>query len=157
MNDKEVLDNIHKQISAFDTKASILIASVGVIFALISNLFFNQDLPIYKSENVALLITYKVFFVIFFINSIAIMFAMIMVVFPRRRKKDGKLYANYYGDIAKIRIDELSDKINKLDISSQIKINAKICSNKEKWLRLGIYLMSTFVLLIFSLVIIVML
>ena len=157
MSDKEVLDNINKQISAFDTKASILIASVGVIFALISNLFFNQDLPIYKSENVALLITYKVLFVIFFINSIAILFAMIMVVFPRRRKKDDKLYANYYRDIVCIKTNELNDKIRKLDIASQIKINAKICLNKEKWLRFGIYLMSSFVFLIFSLVIIAML
>lgn len=39
MEKKEILNNLLSQINAFDSKASILVTAVGVVFALVSSFY----------------------------------------------------------------------------------------------------------------------
>ena len=138
MEKHDILKRILTQISAFDTKASILIAVVGVIFSLVSSFIIGHDLQIFSDSYAWIGWLYKSLVILFFLNSLFAMLCMVLVILPRRRKEDGTLYANYYSDIVKIPKEELDEAIKNLDIDGQIKINAAICLKKEKWLRVGL-------------------
>ena len=138
MDERDVLNGLLTQISAFDTKASILIAVNGVIFSLVSSFIIGSGLPAFNNPDVWVDWLYKSFVALFFLNSIFTMFCMVLVILPRKKEEDGKLYANYYSDIVKIPKEELGEAIKNLDIDGQIKINAAICLKKEKWLRVGL-------------------
>ena len=101
MEKKEILNNLLSQINAFDSKASILVTAVGVVFALVSSFLLDTNLSIWQNE-LAIEVTYKILFLIFLLIAFTVMFCMVMVILPRRRKDDGKLYPNYYLDITKI-------------------------------------------------------
>lgn len=143
MEKKEILNNILSQINAFDSKASILVTAVGVVFALVSSFLLDSSLSVWQSE-ASIGIVYKVLFLLFLLTSLAVMFCMVMVILPRRRKDDGKLYPNYYLDITKIEKEKLDDAIKNIDVDGQIKINAAICTRKEIWFRRGILLLIPF-------------
>lgn len=143
MEKKEILNNLLSQINAFDSKASILVTAVGVVFALVSSFLLDSNLSLWQSES-SIEIVYKVLFLLFLLTSLAVMFCMVMVILPRRRKDDGKLYPNYYLDITKIEKEKLDEAIRKIDIDGQIKINAAICTKKEIWFRRGILLLIPF-------------
>ena len=110
MEKKEILNNLLSQINAFDSKASILVTAVGVVFALVSSFLLDSNLSVWQSES-SIGIAYKVLFLLFLLNSLTVMFCMVMVILPRRRKDDGKLYANYYLDITKIEKENLDEAI----------------------------------------------
>lgn len=147
MEKKEILNNLLSQINAFDSKASILVTAVGMVFALVSSFLLDSNLSVWQSAS-SIGIAYKVLFLLFFLNSLTVMFCMVMVILPRRRKGDGKLYANYYLDITKIEKENLDEAIRKIDIDGQIKINAMICTKKEIWFRRGILLLIPFALIL---------
>ena len=138
MEKKEILSNLLSQINAFDSKASILVTAVGVVFALVSSFLLGSNLSGWQREY-SIEIVYRVLFLLFLLTSLAVMFCMVMVILPRRRKDDGKLYPNYYLDITKIEKEKLDEAIRKIDIDGQIKINAMICTKKEIWFRRGFY------------------
>ena len=151
MEKKEILNNLLSQINAFDSKASILVTAVGVVFALVSSFLLDSNLSVWQRES-SIEIVYKVLFLLFLLTSLAVMFCMVMVILPRRRKDDGKLYPNYYLDITKIEKEKLDEAIRKIDIDSQIKINATICTKKEIWFRRGILLLIPFAIILIILV-----
>ena len=151
MDKKDILNNILAQINSFDSKASILVTAVGVVFALISSFLLDTSLPLLQN-NASIVIVYKVLFLLFFLVSLSIMFCMIMVILPRRRKDDGKLYPNYYRDITKIKKEKLDETIKKLDLDGQIKINAIICVKKENWFRNVIKLLIPFATILIALI-----
>lgn len=151
MEKKEILNNILSQINAFDSKASILVTGVGVVFALVSSFLLGSNLSIWQNES-SIGIVYKILFLLFLLISLTVMLCMVMVILPRRRKDDGKLYPNYYLDITKIEKEKLDDAIKKIDIDGQIKINAMICTKKEIWFRRGILLLIPFALILIILI-----
>lgn len=151
MEKKEILNNLLSQINAFDSKASILVTAVGVVFALVSSFLLGSNLYVWQNESL-IGIVYKILFLLFLLTSLAVMFCMVMVILPRRRKDDGKLYPNYYLDITKIEKEKLDEAIRKIDIDSQIKINATICTKKEIWFRRGILLLIPFALILITLI-----
>lgn len=151
MEKKEILNNLLSQINAFDSKASILVTAVGVVFALVSSFLLGSNLSVWQNES-SIGIVYKILFLLFLLTSLAVMFCMVMVILPRRRKDDGKLYPNYYLDITKIEKEKLEEAIRKIDIDSQIKINATICTKKEIWFRRGILLLIPFAIILIILV-----
>lgn len=151
MEKKEILNNLLSQINAFDSKASILVTAVGVVFALVSSFLLGSNLYVWQNES-SIGIVYKILFLLFLLTSLAVMFCMVMVILPRRRKDDGKLYPNYYLDITKIEKEKLDEAIRKIDIDSQIKINATICTKKEIWFRRGILLLIPFAIILIILV-----
>ncbi len=151
MEKKEILNNLLSQINAFDSKASILVTAVGVVFALVSSFLLGSNLYVWQNES-PIGIVYKILFLLFLLTSLAVMFCMVMVILPRRRKDDGKLYPNYYLDITKIEKEKLDEAIRKIDIDSQIKINATICTKKEIWFRRGILLLIPFALILIILI-----
>ena len=125
MEKKEILNNLLSQINAFDSKASILVTAVGVVFALVSSFLLDTNLSIWQNE-LAIEVTYKILFLIFLLIAFTVMFCMMMVILPRRRKDDG--------------------------IDGQIKINAMICTKKEIWFRRGILLLIPFAIILIILV-----
>ena len=135
----------------FDSKASILVTAVGVVFALVSSFLLGSNLYVWQNESL-IGIVYKILFLLFLLTSLAVMFCMVMVILPRRRKDDGKLYPNYYLDITNIEKEKLDEAIRKIDIDSQIKINATICTKKEIWFRRGILLLIPFALILITLI-----
>lgn len=151
MEKKEILNNLLSQINAFDSKASILVTAVGVVFALVSSFLLDTNLSIWQNE-LAIEVTYKILFLIFLLIAFTVMFCMVMVILPRRRKDDGKLYPNYYLDITKIEKEKLDEAIRNIDIDGQIKINAMICTKKEIWFRRGILLLIPFAIILIILV-----
>ena len=151
MEKNEILNNLLSQINAFDSKASILVTAVGVVFALVSSFLLDTNLSIWQNE-LAIEVTYKILFLIFLLIAFAVMFCMVMVILPRRRKDDGKLYPNYYLDITKIEKEKLDEAIRNIDIDGQIKINAMICTKKEIWFRRGILLLIPFAIILIILV-----
>ncbi len=88
MEKKEILNNLLSQINAFDSKASILVTAVGVVFALVSSFLLDSNLSLWQRES-SIEIVYKVLFLLFLLTSLAVMFCMVMVILPRRRKDDG--------------------------------------------------------------------
>ena len=51
MEKKEILNNLLSQINAFDSKASILVTGVGLVFALVSSFLLGSNLSIWQNES----------------------------------------------------------------------------------------------------------
>ena len=135
MDERDVLIGLLTQISGFDSKASFLMAVNGVIFSLVSSFIIGSGLPAFNNPDVWVDWLYKSFVALFFLNSMFTMFCMVLVILPRKKEEDGKLYANYYSDIVKIPKEELGEAIKNLDIDGKLKIIAAICLKKEMWRR----------------------
>ena len=138
MPTKDKLDNslntIKDQIDKFDNKANILIAIVGIVFAIsLSMLDVFRGYESITTPYILLLIFASLYFISFGLE----MFFLIMVIYPRRKKTKNNKSLSYYIDIATMTDDEILACFEKEDCSSeldQLKINANICTRKHKFL-----------------------
>ena len=159
-NDKseKAILSIQEQINKFDNKANSLIAIVGIVFALSLGILetFNQfkEVDITASMYVQLywLIALTVlYFIIFAVE----MIFLILVIYPRKKKK-GATSIDYYIDAAKLSKDDIKNVITASEDSEleadveQISTNAKICSSKHKYLVVAIWLLVPLFLIMFA-------
>ncbi len=147
---KENIRVIKEQIDKFDSKANILIAIVGIIFAISLNILdIFQDLQFEPVTYILLLI----FTVLYFISFILEMIFLIMVIYPRRKKNQDKKALSYYLDVATMTDDELNSSFGSQYCYAeidQLKINAKICSLKHKFLVSAIWTLIPLFLFVFA-------
>jgi hypothetical protein len=158
---KEILSNIQNQISAFDNKASIFLAAIGIVFALAISLFdvFHYDWFIETTNTFQT--TFKVLYCAFIVNSIILLSMYVLVLLPRKHNEN-KLYANYYKDVSLCERDKLNELFNEYSknddlLLDQIKINANICARKHRFLNAGIILFIPFIILLSMLILITVL
>jgi len=150
--EKEILDDVQAQISSFDNKASILLSVVGIIFALTLSFLDVFHAEYFIARNKSFRILYTVTFIMYILTTISIIISLLFVILPRKHKSLIN-YPNYFADVNMMNKDELIEKIKMYNndsnmIVDQIRINSKICSAKQKWLKLGMYLFVPFVLFI---------
>ena len=155
---KENLEVIQRQIEKFDNKASILIAIVSIVFAISLeplNMFqqiFVQDMThkIFIKYILAI-----VFLCLYFISFVLEMLFLILVIFPRKKKKSGCQSLSYYLDVSKMTKEEIEKQCSITDESAiiidQLSVNAKICAKKHKNFVIAIWLMIPLVLFMISL------
>ncbi len=150
---KEILQGIQNQIGNFDNKASIFLATVGIVFALSSSFLeiFRSEWYIQLEDGVYKW-WYKGLFISFIIVSFLMVLSFVLVLRPRK-KKNNKNYANYYKDIAKINREELGKVLNdyaKDDelLMDQMKINSEICNKKHFYLVIGEILLIPFIVIL---------
>lgn len=107
---------------------------------------------------------FKVFYYILFNCYIAVTIVLIIflifVIIPRKHKRDKK-YPNYYKDINDLTEEELKQSISEYNgdnkmVVEQIKINAEICVQKHKCLKLGIIFFVPFIALIVAMILMTM-
>lgn len=159
-NEKEILEGVQSQIASFDSKASILLSVVGIIFALTLSLLDVFHADFYINNNQVFKFWYSFLFIVYIIITILTIIFLISVIIPRNHKK-GKKYPNHYKDIITYSDEELTKDIKKYEsnenlIVDQIKINANICNQKHIFLKMGAILLVPFVLCIFAMIIMVM-
>ena len=138
--DQRILDGVQSQISAFDSKAGILISVIGIVFALsLSMLDIFPNLINATTQYVTLAITYG----LSLLCELFAIFCSIMVVFPRSHKESKPCNVNYYMDLSLM--DYEAFKIAKNNFFSreeaffrQIETNAKIAKRKHRWLKASI-------------------
>lgn len=125
---------IKEQIDKFDNKANILIAMVGIVFAIsLSILDVFRVFETITASYILLLIFTSLYFISFCLE----MFFLIMVIYPRRKKNKDKRSLSYYIDVSSMTDEEIYMCIDSKEYSSeidQLKINAKICTIKHKFL-----------------------
>ena len=130
----ESISIIKDQIDKFDNKANILIAIVGIVFAIsLSMLDVFKGHESITTSYILLLIFTSLYFISFGLE----MFFLIMVIYPRRKKNKDKKSSLYYIDVSTMTDDEILACFEKEDCSSeldQLKINANICTRKHKFL-----------------------
>lgn len=142
------LENMQRQIEKFDNKASILIAIVGIVFAIslglldiFRQLFSAEIIP----EIMVKYILIVVFISLYFISFVLEMLFLLLVIYPRKKKQVGYDSLSYYMDVAKMTKEDIAEYANKLNetniLVEQLSINAKICANKHKNLVIAIWLM----------------
>lgn len=156
-NNKEILSGVLSQINSFDSKASILISVIGIIFALSFSLL--EYFSLYACNEIKH-ITFAITYILFVISSLLTIAFSVLVIIPRT-SKEKKNNINYYMDLCEINYDDF--KRNSSDFYfdesvffNQIKTNAKICKKKHKFLRLSIFSMiptSIFVIILIVMVI----
>jgi hypothetical protein len=158
--EKEILQGIQNQIGSFDNKASIFLATVGIVFALSSSFIeiFHSEWFI-KLEDITYKGWYKGIFIAFVIVSFLIVLSFILVLRPRKKTID-KIYGNYYKDIAKSKREDLNiilDEFVNDDelLIDQIKINSNICDKKHFYLVCGELLFIPFIILLSSMVLMI--
>jgi len=147
---------IKNQIDKFDSKANILIAIVGIIFAVSLSVIdvFNELNSMAETEQTkikfGLLLT---FCIIYFVSFAAEMFLLIGVIFPRKKKNTSKIDMSYYFDVANLSADEIKQHLIK-DTEDpaiiQLSTNAKICVKKHKFLEAAIWTMIPMFISIFA-------
>ena len=157
--ENEILEGVQKQISSFDTKASILLSAVGVVFALTLSFLDVFHAGFYLAKDEIFKIIYCILFTLYIVATIIIFVFLVLVIVPRRHKQENK-YPNYYVDINKLSKDELKDSIKEYYSSSsmileQIKANASICDTKHKFLARGIWALIPFISLIIGMIIMI--
>ncbi len=155
-NRKEILNGFlldtKNQIASFDQKAGILLAIVGVLFALMSNyfnIFDSYNFIIHSNEFTKIIC--KISFILYIISVVVTLILFILVIFPRKRNNgdnyiNNKLNINYYYDVADANLseDDFKKEFDSFsnsddDIIEQIIINDKICKEKHKLLEAGFY------------------
>ena len=142
-NNKEILAGVLNQINSFDNKANVLITVIGIIFGL--SLTFLERYETLKDLE-CIRITFKIFYLLYVISSLASITASIIVILPRTNKKQKKNNVNYYMDLCEMKYDDFkincNDFFNKNEVFfNQIQTNARICKRKHKWLRISIFCM----------------
>ncbi len=157
---KEILQGIQNQIGSFDNKASIFLATVGIVFALSSSFIevLHSEWFI-KLEDITYKEWYKGIFIAFVIVSFLIVLSFILVLRPRRKTID-KIYGNYYKDIAKSKREDLNNILDGFAnddelLIDQIKINSNICDKKHFYLVCGELLLIPFIVLLSSMILMI--
>lgn len=142
------LQVIQSQIEKFDNKASILIAIVSIVFAIsleslnVFQQIFVQDMTqkIFIKYILAI-----VFLCFYFISFVLEMLFLILVIFPRKKKKIGCQSLSYYLDVSKMTKEEIEKQASVMNESAiivdQLSINARICAKKHKNFVIAIWLM----------------
>lgn len=161
---KSCLEMIKEQIDNFDNKANSLITIVGIIFAISLSIIqvFNQLTVSAQTEEIhtkyILLIIASIFYFISFVTELVF---LVMVIYPRKKRKNGTKALTYYADVAKMNLDEIKKRLqneSSLDADSeQIKINGMICAKKHRCFTIAAWLlipMFVFMFLLFIIAII---
>lgn len=148
----EYINTIKEQIDKFDNKANILIAIVGIVFAISLGMLdiFPQILMQNNKIKYILLI---VFTILYFISFALEMLFLLMVIYPRRKKNKDKKSLSYYQDVSTMTEEELNDCFTSNNSSSeldQLKINAIICARKHKFLVIAIWTLIPLFIFIFA-------
>jgi hypothetical protein len=122
-------------IARFDEKASILFAVVGIVFGLSLN-FLGLFSEI-KDDNCLMKSMAIIFASCYFISFVIVIYFLIAVIYPRR-KKGGAKNVIYYGDIVNMTNEEFEQGLQTLNkksdnefVTNQIKVNSKICNRKH--------------------------
>lgn len=158
-----ILAQINLWINNCDTKASILLALIGIVVNVVfSNDFSYRLISIYHLNPLPCsieLILYSIFLIISLILIIHGIIRLILCILPQfsfnESNKDSLIY---YASISENSIDEYFNKIKNQeyslsnDLISQIHINANICTEKFENYKLG--LISTIVGFIFLVILI---
>ena len=159
-NKKEILEGIQSQISSFDNKANILLSVVGIIFALTLSFLDVFHSEFFLGKEATFRTFYILFFICYILVTISLIILLILVILPRKHKGKEK-YPNYYRDINDLSKQDLKAAIKTYSeeddmILEQIKINAEICMNKHKCLRLGVIFFIPFIICIVAMILMTM-
>lgn len=148
------------QIAAFDQKASILLATVGIVFALLSlfSSILGSESFINSSDETAKTI-FRILFIAVCFSAFFSMLIFVLVLFPRRKRKtkNSKTHINYYMDGAKLKPDEFKKEIesyiaDNTSLVEQTIVNDKICRTKHILLEIGVFSLIPFVILTLAVV-----
>lgn len=154
----EAIANIQDQINKFDNKANSLITIVSIVFALSLGILetFNQYVGIELTVKLQLKFNLLIALSILYFIAFAVeMVFLLLVIYPRRKKR-GEISYSYYLDannLSKENIKECIVAESGSELQSdieQIKVNAKICSTKHKYLVVAIWLMIPLFVFMFS-------
>lgn len=140
-----LLNEIKTQINRFDSKASILLTISGVLLGMSFGWIklFKTDLNHSIRPIEYCLSIFTICYILLLVFSICL---FIMTILPRKRPKKMKQTETnnsiwYYEDLSKMELEiikvELS-KIDKIDLTEQIKINSIIANKKYTFLIWGI-------------------
>ena len=159
-DEKKILEGVQSQIASFDSKASILLSVVGIIFALTLSFLDVFHTDYFISNHPTFKFWYSFLFILYIVITIITIVLLISVIIPRNHK-NRKRYPNYYKDIIKYTNDELKEDIKKYNmddslIIEQIKINAIICNQKHTFLKWGARLLLPFIFCIFGMIVMIM-
>lgn len=161
------LDRILEWIRACDTKASILLATMGIIMTVFSTEFFLTKLKLILKYNLneldfskILYLTFVVvFFGLFFVGIFCLVLELNPALISKKNNNENVESTYYFEAIAKKELSTLKAEIEQLsyekeinDIITQLYINSKICTKKYHYTRVGIFysLVGTFgILLLF--------
>ena len=134
------INTIKEQIDKFDSKANILIAIVGIVFAVslsmlevFRQLTKNGLVGAVKIRYILLL----VFTILYFISFAVEMAFLLLVIYPRKKKSSDFKSLSYYMDVDNMTDEELCKRINddnEMPEIDQLKVNAKICTQKHRFL-----------------------
>lgn len=145
----EILSGIKEQIAAFDNKASILIAVLGIVFAFS---FGVIELFITDSFGWWIYLFYSLYLL-----SLAISIVLsLSVIIPRERKKSITPYSKsctYYGDLKEITENEFIESLTKETHFEQIQTTSKIAWRKHKFIRASIFSLIAVGAFLFALII----
>lgn len=150
-----ILDGIYSQISSFDNKANILISVMGIFFAISLNFLSIFQETSFKNSAENEKNWYTVLFFLFCVFSVFTIFSFIMVIVPRGNRKKARNDPNYYKAVAKMPEEEIEKRISQESgdyLIHQIRINAKICDKKHRWLMTGIIGLIPFAVTFFGLI-----
>ncbi len=124
---------VKEQIDKFDNKASILIAVLSILFAI-----SLSTIEVFGKEELTEC-TYKLllgFSILYFTSFVLEMLFLILVIYPRGKKKDLKDSTSYYMDVSRMSTETLKEQLKKDDELSSIQqliMNSKICTRKHKY------------------------
>ena len=144
---RENISIVKAQIASFDNKANILIAIVGIIFAVSLGVF-----DAFKSINISeaseqMKVKYGwliALCIIYFISFSCEMVLLLSVIFPRKKKYNKRLEMSYYYDVAKLNHEEIKSNLiedNEEYVIDQLLINSKICVKKHNFLVAAVWTM----------------
>lgn len=161
---EEIFNVIEMQINKMDNKAGLMISAIGIVFALTLELFsiFLQE-GFSEANNCYKFLSY--FFAAIYVTSFILsMLFLILVIFPRKNKKQKTtnketFHINYYYDLSELQRCNSSNKENRDKIfleslneeiisgenfTNQIFTNADICRKKHDNLIVGITILIPF-------------
>jgi len=131
----EILSGIKEQIAAFDNKASILIAVLGIVFAFS---FSVLEIIITGFYGWWVYLIYG-----FYLLSLTVSIILsLLVIIPRERKKSAApniKSCTYYGDLKGMTENEFVESLTKETHFEQIQTNSKIAWRKHKFIRASIF------------------
>ena len=135
----ENIKTIKYQIDKFDNKASILIAIIGIIFTIsLSMLSILREIEPSTPSYILLIVFTSLYFISFCLE----MTGLILVIYPRQKRDKENQSLSYYKDVSSMTENEILNCLKSSDCSSeidQLKINAKICAKKHKFLVMAIW------------------
>ncbi len=151
---ESILNRIHDWIKSADQKVSIFLGFQGVILAVLLQKTINTPtLFIRDYLNLPVVFLYIGTFVLLYS-----LYKSIMALFPRLKKDSNTKSISYFGDIAKLELNDYRKDVNATsdenyidDLISQIHISSKIADKKHRYFAEAIILFTiAIVILSFS-------